>query len=110
MAAGDITVLSEDRQGTRNIVYGTIEMTAGAHPAGGLALNPAKFGLTDVEFVSFETVELAATTALVARYDRATDKVTLHEGDGPTTAGPLAESDEDTSAATEIRFKAEGRK
>jgi hypothetical protein len=109
MAAGDITVLSKDVQGTQCIVYGTIEMTAGTHPAGGLALNPAKFGLSAVDFVSFETVELAATTALVARYDRATDKVTLHEGDGPTTAGPLAETNEDTTAATEIRFKAEGQ-
>jgi len=109
MAAGDITVIKKDVHGTDVIVTGTIEMTAGEHPAGGLALNPAKFGLTTVNFVSFETVELAATTALLARYDRATDKVTLHEGDGPTTAGPLAESDEDTTAATEIRFRAEGK-
>ena len=109
MAAGDITIIKKDVHGTDVVVTGTVELAAVAHPAGGLALNPAKFGLSTVNFVSFETVELASTTALIARYDRATDKVTLHEGDGPTTAGPLAESDEDTVAATECRFRAEGK-
>jgi len=108
-----VVIKERDNQGSairsQTVVIGTIEPAAVAHTAGGYALNPAKFGLTTVNFVDFEPCELAATTALIPRYDRASDKFTLHQGDGPATAGPLAESDEDTIAAEPIRFIAYGR-
>lgn len=109
MAQGDITVIAEDVFGTLNVVIGEIELSA-AYSAGGVALDPPKFGLSEVYFVDFEPVELSATNALLPRYDRATDKVMIHEGDGPTTAGPLAETDEALTSATDLRFKAYGRK
>ena len=109
MAQGDVTIIEEEVFGTQSIVIGTIELSA-AYVAGGVAPSLAKFGLNVVNFVHFEPVELAATTALLPRYDRATDKVMMHEGDGPTTAGPLAESDEALTSADDLRFMAVGRK
>jgi len=108
MAQGDVTIIAEDVFGTRNVVIGEIELSA-AYPSGGVAPSVAKFGLSQVDFVEFEPVELAATTALLARYDRATDKVMLHEGDAGT-AGPLAQTDEALTNATDLRFLAYGRK
>lgn len=109
MAIGDVTVIAEDVFGTRNIVIADVAL-GDTYPAGGVVPSVAKFGLTTVDFVHIETVELAATTALVPRYDRATDKIMLHEGDGPTTAGPLAQTDEDCTGATAMRVMAVGRK
>ena len=109
MAQGAVTVIAEDVFGTRTIVIGTIELSA-AYVAGGVAPSLAKFGLSTVDFVHLEPIELAAATALLPRYDRATDKVMIHEGDGPTTAGPLAQTDEALTSAEDLRFMAVGRK
>lgn len=109
MAQGDVTVIAEEVFGTRNIVIGTVELSS-TYPSGGVAVGTAKFGLTTVDAVFMEPVELAATTALVPRYDAATDKIMLHEGDGPTTAGPLAETDENVTSSGDIKFMAVGRK
>jgi len=111
MAAGDITIIEEEVFGSQSIIIGTMELEASAISAGGVAPATAKFGLTTVNFCHFEPIEMASgTDALLPRYDRVTDKVMIHEGDGPTTAGPLAESNEDTSSATPLRFMAVGRK
>lgn len=109
MAIGDVTIVAEEVFGSRNVVIGTIA-TGAVYPSGGLVPSVAKFGLVEIDFVEFEPLELAATTALLPRYDRATDKVMLHEGDGPTVAGPLAETDEDLTAAGPVYFMAYGRK
>lgn len=109
MAQGDVTILDDTIVGEYNVVRGTVELSS-TYPAGGIALGTAKFGLVDVHHVMMEPVELAATTALIPRYDAATDKIMLHEGDGPTTAGPLAETDEDVTSSANIKFMAWGKK
>ena len=108
MAQGDVTIIEKDIFGTQVIVIGTVELSA-AYVSGGVVPSLAKFGLSTVNFVEFEPIELAATTALLPRYDRATDKIMIHEGDGPTTAGPLAETDEALTSADDLRFMAIGR-
>jgi len=107
MAQGDLTEILRDVHGTKVVIIGTMELS-GAYSAGGIVPSVAKFGLSRVDFVHFEPIELAATTALLPRYDRATDKVMIHEGDGPTTAGPLAETDEALTSADDLRYMAVG--
>src|SRR5689334_8441460 len=109
MAQGAVTVVLEDTAGCQNVVIGTDELSS-TYSAGGVALGTAKFGLTTVNFVEFEPVLLTSTTALVPLYNRATDKIMFVEGDGPTTAGPLIETDEDLTNSPDVRFKAYGHK
>lgn len=108
MAQGAVTFISKDVFGTLTVHIGTVELSA-AYTAGGIVPSAAKFGLSEVYHVSFEPVELAATTALIPRYDAETDKVMLHEGDGPDTAGPLAQTDEALTASGDLKFMAFGR-
>lgn len=109
MAQGDVTILDDEVVGPFNVIRGTVELSS-TYPSGGVALGTAKFGLVEVYHVTMEPVELAATTALIPRYDAATDKIMLHEGDGPTTAGPLAETDEDVTSSGDVKFMAWGKK
>jgi hypothetical protein len=107
MAAGDITIESQDVFGTKNVVIGTIEGEASATD-GGVALSPAKFGLTDVDFVTFELIEVDADEAYASRYDYATDKVQTYE----CAAGDAMQ---EIVATTDVhlltfRFRAIGRK
>ncbi len=106
MAAGDVTIESEDVFGTKNIVIGTVEGEASATD-GGVALSPAKFGLSTFDFLTFELVEEDADEAYVARYDYATDKVQFYQC---LTADALQEVPATTNTDLVIRFRAIGRK
>lgn len=108
MAQGDITIIDTGVIGELVYVLGTMELSA-AYSAGGVAVGTAKFGLTDVKFAKFEPVLFSATKALVPLYNRTTDKVMLFEGDGPTTAGPLVETDEALTTSGDLRFFAVGK-
>lgn len=108
MAQGDVTVIDTGVIGELNYVLGTIELSD-AYVEAGIELGTAKFGLSEVKFVEFEPVLLAATTALVPLYDRTADTVLLFEGDGPDTAGPLIETDEDLTESGDLRFFAVGK-
>ena len=108
MAQGDITIIDTGVIGELVYVLGTVELSS-TYSAGGVALGTAKFGLSDVKFAHMEPVLLASTTALVPFYNRATDKIMLFEGDGPTTAGPLAETDEALTNSGDVRFFAVGK-
>lgn len=105
MAAGDITAIESDIQGTQNVEYGTIELPA-SYAAGGPALGTAKFGLTTVNFVQFEQ-----PAGYVFGYDRTNDKVKVFYGNYDGSDGPLIEVADTTNVAALVcRFRAEGRK
>ena len=107
MAAGDITIESEDVFGTKNIIIGTIEGEASATD-GGVALGTALFGLATVDFVTFELVEVDADEAYIARYDNSADKMQIYEC---LTADALQEIPATTNVGSLVfRFRAIGRK
>ncbi len=108
MASGDFTKTEDNVVGELSMITGTMELQGGAISAGGIAPIPAKFGLASVSQVFCEIVELAATTALLARYDAATDKVMFYDGGGAGVAFP--ESNEDTTASIDMKITALGRK
>lgn len=112
MAQGDVTILSEDVFGTLNVVVGSVELSDDSYEAGGVPLSEPMFGLAAVYFVDCQPVELTSTAALIARYNYTGDAIQLYEGDGPTTAGPLAEigDSDDLSSSGDVFFVAYGRK
>lgn len=110
MAAGDLTIIGEDVYGTRNVVIGTIELPS-SYVTGGQALNTARFGFASgkVDFVAFEPVVQDADESMIARYDRAADKVQVFQA--VNAADALQEVGPGANLSTFVcRFKAEGRK
>lgn len=109
MAAGDVTILWEDTYGTRSVRGGTIELPS-SYVAGGVALTTAKFGLASgVDHVDFEPVVQDADESMIARYDRANDKVQVFQAVNAADALQEVAAGVNLSTFT-CRFKAEGRK
>ena len=114
MAESDLTVVRSYHTVETDVEIGTIEGPA-SYAAGGFVANPGAavaskgFGLTTVDFATFELLEQGALTALMARYDRSTGRILVYESEAIDL--PFAEiTDADDISSIEIRYRAEGKR
>lgn len=108
MAAGDITKISDDVQGTKGVIVGTIELPA-SYVTGGTAI-AGLFGFTTLDFVSFEPILQDADEAVIAAYNRTSAKLQVFQAVNAADALQELGSGSAILSGLTVRFRAEGRK